>query len=68
MWPDYGKPTNLLHLVLQEILQRGDLQTHAFHVEPSMGPIVSVMNLSGQQTSCRKVEQSTRPGNGTVYV
>ena len=27
----------------------GEFQTHAFRVVPSMGPIVSVVNLHGQQ-------------------
>ena len=29
----------------------GEFQTHAFHVGPSMGPIVSVVNLQGRQNS-----------------
>ena len=29
----------------------GKFHTHAFHVAPSVGPIVSVMNLQGQQNS-----------------
>ena len=45
----------------------GEFHTHAFHVVPSMGPIVSVMNLQGQQ-NLRKADQSTKPGNDIVYV
>ena len=47
-----------------------DIQAHAFHVAPSMGSIVSVINLQGRQirTRSRKVEQLTKPGNSTVYV
>ena len=32
-----------------------------------MGPIVSVMNLQGQQKSL-KADQSTKPGKGAVHV
>ena len=28
-----------------------EFHTHAFHVAPSMGPIVPVMNLQGRQKS-----------------
>ena len=41
----------------------GEFHTHAFHVVPSMGPIVSVMNLQGWQTHSRKANLSTKPGN-----
>ena len=44
----------------------GEFQTHAFHVVPSMSPIVSVMNLHGQKTHSRKADQSVKPGSGTV--
>ena len=45
----------------------GEFQTHALHVVPSMGPIVSVVNSHGRQNCCsRKADQSTKPGNGTV--
>ena len=44
----------------------GEFQTHAFHVVPSMSPIVSVVNLHGWQTCSRKANQSAKPGNGTV--
>ena len=37
----------------------GEFQTHAFHVAPSMGPIVSIVNLQGQKNSLKK----TRPVN-----
>ena len=42
--------------------------SHTFHVVPSMGPIVSVVNLQGPKTRSRKADQLTRPGDGTVYV
>ena len=29
----------------------GEFQAHSFHVVPSMGPIVSVINLQGRQKS-----------------
>ena len=46
----------------------GKFQTNAFHVAPSIGPIVSVMNLQGRQSRSRKADQSAKPDNGTVYV
>ena len=44
----------------------GAFYTHAFHVAPSMGPIVEFTG-SGETLS-RKAYQSTKPGNGAVYV
>ena len=44
----------------------GQFQTHAFHVVPSMGPIVSVVNLHGQQIHSRKADMLAKPGNGIV--
>ena len=32
----------------------GEFQTYAFHVVPSMGPIVSVVNLHGRQNLLQK--------------
>ena len=33
---------------------------------PSMGPIVSVVNLHGWKTHSRKPDQSVKPGNAAV--
>ena len=44
----------------------GEFQTHAFHVVPSKAPIVSVMNLQGQQNSLQKTDQLAKPGKNTV--
>ena len=38
---------------------RGEHQIHTSHLVPSMGPIVLVVTLYGQQTSPRKADQST---------
>ena len=40
----------------------GEIQTHAFHVHVvlSMGPIVSVMNLQGQQNWLRKADHAVK--------
>ena len=34
-----------------------ELQTHAFHVVPSMSPIVSVVNLHDRKYSLKKTDQ-----------
>ena len=44
----------------------GEFQTHVFHVAPSVGPTVSVVNVQGRQTHTQKADQLTKPGNGTV--
>ena len=43
-----------------------EFQTHAFHVAPSIGSIVSVVNLHGQKNSLQKVDQLVKPVNGIV--
>ena len=45
----------------------GEFQTHAFHVVPSMSPIVSVVTYVVYKTHSRKADQSAKPGNATVY-
>ena len=42
----------------------GEFQTHAFHVVPFIGAIVSVMNLHGRKTCSRKADQSVKADNG----
>ena len=37
-----------------------------FHVAPSMGSIVSVVNLQDRQIHSKIADQSIKPGNGTV--
>ena len=39
----------------------GEFHTHAFHVVPFMGPIVSVMKLQGQQNSLEKQTNQPSP-------
>ena len=41
-------------------------QTHTFHVVPSIGPTVSVVNFHGQKIHSIKTNQSVKLGNGTV--
>ena len=42
-------------------------QVHAFHVVPSIGSIVSVVNIHGHRKTCSgKVDQLTKSGDGTV--
>ena len=59
---------NMLRWYKVVSLSLGEFQIDAFHVVPSVGPIVSVMNLQGWQTHSRKADQSTKHGNGIVYV
>ena len=41
-------------------------QVHAFHVVPSIGSIVSVVNIHGHRKTCSgKVDQLTKSGDGT---
>ena len=47
---------------------QGEFLTHAFHVMPSMGPIVLFAKLQGRQNSFQITDQSTKPDNSTVYV
>ena len=44
------------------------VQTHAFHVVPSMYPIVSDVTLHGGKTHSRKANQSAKPGNGIMNI
>ena len=44
----------------------GEFQNYAFHLMPSMGPVVSVVNFQGHKNSSRQADQSVKPGNGTV--
>ena len=44
-----------------------EFQTNAFHVVPSMGPIISVILIYMViKTHSRKADQSFKPGNDTV--
>ena len=45
------------------IYHLGEFQTHSFHVVPSMGPIVLVVNSQGQQNWLQK---SRLVSNGTA--
>ena len=45
-----------------------EFQTHVFHVAPSMGPTVLIINLQDRQDPLQKADNLTKPGNENVYV
>ena len=45
-----------------------EVQTHAFHVAPSMDPSSKLWIYRVGKTHSRKADQLTKPDNDTVYV
>ena len=46
----------------------GEFQSYTFHIVPSMGSLSQLWIYRVGKTHSRKADQSTKPGNGTVYV